>query len=46
MRLGHFVGAGNQVGIVAALTPRLRTRLVPWIAGGGSRTLPLVAAPT
>jgi nucleoside-diphosphate-sugar epimerase len=42
MRLGHFVGAGNQVGIVAALTPRLRTRLVPWIAGGGSR-LPLAA---
>ncbi len=42
MRLGHFVGAGNQVGIVAALTPRLRTRLVPWIAGGRSR-LPLVA---
>ena len=42
MRLGHFVGAGNQVGIVGALTPRLRTRLVPWIAGGRSR-LPLVA---
>lgn len=37
MRLGHFVGAGNQVGIVGALTPRLRTRLVPWIAGGHSR---------
>lgn len=42
MRLGHFVGAGNQVGIVPALAPRLRTRLVPWIAGGRSR-LPLVA---
>ena len=42
MRLGHFVGAGNQVGIIGALTPRLRTRLVPWIAGGRSR-LPLVA---
>lgn len=42
MRLGHFVGAGNVVGIVAALAPRLRTRLVPWIAGGRSR-LPLVA---
>lgn len=41
MRLGHFVGTGNEVGIVAALTPRLRTRLVPWIAGGRSR-LPLV----
>jgi nucleoside-diphosphate-sugar epimerase len=42
MRLGHFVGAGNGVGIVAALTPRLRTRLVPWINGGRNR-LPLVA---
>jgi nucleoside-diphosphate-sugar epimerase len=42
MRLGHFVGAGNQVGIVAALAPRLRTRLVPWIDGGRAR-LPLVA---
>jgi nucleoside-diphosphate-sugar epimerase len=42
MRLGHFVGAGNVVGIVPALAPRLRTRLVPWIAGGRSR-LPLVA---
>lgn len=42
MRLGHFVGAGNQIGVIGALTPRLRTRLVPWIAGGRSR-LPLVA---
>ena len=42
MRLGHFVGAGNVVGLVPALAPRLRTRLVPWIAGGRSR-LPLVA---
>jgi nucleoside-diphosphate-sugar epimerase len=42
MRLGHFVGAGNVIGIVPALTPRLRTRLVPWIAGGRAR-LPLVA---
>lgn len=41
MRLGHFVGAGNRIGIVPALTPRLRTRLVPWLAGGRSR-LPLV----
>jgi 2-alkyl-3-oxoalkanoate reductase len=42
MRLGHFVGAGNQIGVVPALVPRLRTRLVPWLAGGRSR-LPLVA---
>jgi len=42
MRLGHFVGAGNVVGIVPALTPRLRTRLLPWLSGGRSR-LPLVA---
>jgi nucleoside-diphosphate-sugar epimerase len=42
MRLGHFVGAGNQIGVVPALVPRLRTRLVPWLSGGRSR-LPLVA---
>jgi nucleoside-diphosphate-sugar epimerase len=41
MRLGHFVGAGNRIGLVPALAPRLRTRLVPWLAGGRSR-LPLV----
>lgn len=42
LRLGHFVGRGNNLGLVAALAPRLRTRLVPWLAGGRSR-LPLVA---
>lgn len=42
MRLGHFVGAGNRLGLVAALAPRLRTRLVPWLAGGHAR-LALVA---
>jgi nucleoside-diphosphate-sugar epimerase len=42
MRLGHFVGAGNRLGLVAALAPRLRTRLVPWLAGGRAR-LALVA---
>ncbi|MBQ1027539.1 NAD(P)-dependent oxidoreductase [Micromonospora sp. C95] len=41
MRLGHFVGAGNTLGMVPALVPRLRTRLVPWLAGGRAR-LPLV----
>ena len=42
LRLGHFIGVGNRLGIVPALTPRLRTYLVPWLAGG-RRHLPLVA---
>ena len=42
LRLGHFIGAGNRLGIVPALTPRLRTYLVPWLAGG-HKHLPLVA---
>ncbi len=42
MRLGHFVGRGNRLGIVPALVPRLRTRMVPWLNGGRSR-LALVA---
>lgn len=37
MRLGHFVGAGNELGLIPALVPRLRTYLVPWLAGGRSR---------
>jgi len=42
MRLGHFIGKGNRLGILPALVPRLRTYLVPWLAGGRKR-LPLVA---
>jgi nucleoside-diphosphate-sugar epimerase len=42
LRLGHFVGVGNAVGLVPALVPRLRTRLVPWL-DRGRRRLPLVA---
>ena len=42
MRLGHFLGAGNTIGLVPALLPRLKTYLVPWLAGGRSH-LPLVA---
>lgn len=42
LRLGHFVGNGNRLGLVPALVPRLRTYLVPWLAGGQKR-LPLVA---
>lgn len=41
MRLGHFIGAGNKLGLVPALVPRLKTYLVPWLSGGKSR-LPLV----
>ena len=42
LRLGHFIGAGNHLGLVPALVPRLRTHLVPWLDGGRKR-LPLVA---
>jgi nucleoside-diphosphate-sugar epimerase len=42
LRLGHFVGAGNTLGLVPVLVPRLKTHLVPWLNGGKSR-LPLVA---
>lgn len=42
MRLGHFIGAGNRLGMLPALIPRLRTYLVPWLAGG-RKHLPLVA---
>ncbi|MHB8415551.1 MAG: NAD-dependent epimerase/dehydratase family protein [Acidiferrobacteraceae bacterium] len=42
LRLGHFVGAGNRLGLLPALAPRLRTYLVPWLAGGRKR-MPLVA---
>lgn len=42
MRLGHFIGSGNRLGMLPALVPRLKTYLVPWLAGGRKR-LPLVA---
>ncbi len=42
LRLGHFVGAGNLMGLIPALVPRLRTHLVPWL-DGGRRRLPLIA---
>lgn len=41
LRLGHFVGAGNRLGMIPALLARLRTRLVPWL-DRGRRRLPLV----
>jgi len=42
MRLGHFIGEGNTMGLVPVLVPRLKTWLVPWLKKGRSR-LPLVA---
>jgi nucleoside-diphosphate-sugar epimerase len=41
MRLGHFVGVGNSNGLLPMLLPRLKTHLVPWLAGGQMR-MPLV----
>ena len=42
LRLGHFIGAGNRLGIIPAIVPRLKTRLVPWL-GNGRKRMPLVA---
>ena len=42
LRLGNFIGKGNRLGLLPALVPRLRTYLVPWLAGGRKR-MPLVA---
>ena len=42
LRLGHFVGTGNRLGMLPAIVPRLKTFLAPWL-GGGKRHLPLVA---
>lgn len=42
LRLGHFVGVGNRLGTLPALVPRLRTYLVPWLAGG-RKHFPIVA---
>lgn len=41
LRLGHFIGVGNRLGLVPALVPRLKTRLVPHLAGG-TRRMPLI----
>lgn len=42
LRLGHFIGQGNRLGLLPALVPRLRTYLVPWLENGCKR-MPLVA---
>lgn len=42
LRLGHFIGQGNALGLVSALIPRLGTRQVPWVDHGRAH-LPLVS---
>jgi len=34
LRCGFFIGRGYSLGLLPALVPRLRTGLVPWVAGG------------
>lgn len=41
LRCGHFAGARYNLGFLSLLVPRLRTHLVPWVAGGKGR-VPLV----
>ncbi len=41
LRFGHFVGKRYNLGLLSLLHPRLKTHLVPWVAGGKSR-VPLV----
>ncbi len=41
LRLGHFIGKGNKLGLIPALIPRLKTRLVPML-GGGKKLIPLI----
>jgi nucleoside-diphosphate-sugar epimerase len=42
LRLGHFVGERYGLGMLPILLPRLRSHLVPWVAGGRT-TVPLIA---
>ncbi len=41
LRFGHFVGKRYNLGFLSLLVPRLKTHLVPWVAGGKAR-VPLV----
>jgi len=41
LRCGHFVGKRYNLGLLSLLVPRLKTHLVPWVAGGNAR-VPLV----
>lgn len=42
LRLGIFIGARYNLGLLPILVPRLKTHLVPWVKGGRT-TLPLIA---
>lgn len=41
LRCGHFAGARYNLGLLSLLVPRLKTHMVPWVAGGKAR-VPLV----
>lgn len=41
LRLGIFVGENYALGLLPILVPRLKTHLVPWVAGGRTE-LPLI----
>jgi len=41
LRFGLFVGERYSLGLLPILVPRLRTRLVPWVAGGRT-SMPLI----
>ena len=41
LRFGHFVGKRYNLGFLSLLFPRLKTHLVPWVAGGKAR-VPLI----
>lgn len=41
LRLGLFAGARYALGLLPILVPRLKTHLVPWVAGGRTR-MPLI----
>ena len=41
LRCGHFVGERFNLGFLSLLFPRLKTHMVPWVAGGKTR-VPLV----
>ncbi|MEN8131455.1 MAG: NAD(P)-dependent oxidoreductase, partial [Pseudomonadota bacterium] len=41
LRFGHFVGKRYNLGFLSLMFPRLKTHLVPWVAGGKAR-VPLI----
>lgn len=41
LRCGHFVGARYKIAFTSLIVPKLKTHLVPWVAGGRGR-MPLV----